>query len=102
MDLILSLDQIVKKALIMIVTFLLVGCAYTPKLVTVYDEECKIEVKQMELEEKNIMLLSACTNEGCIASILGAGLLSAGSVIVSGSIVVTANVVYWLEKKSQC
>jgi hypothetical protein len=91
-----------KYFLIGIAILSIVGCVYTPKIVTVYDEECNVEVRQMELESKQIAALTACENDKCAASILGAVMYSMGSVIVSGSIVVTSNVVYWFEKQNRC
>ena len=91
-----------KTILSLIIALIVSGCIYTPKKVIIYDEMCDIEVKHMKLESNQIKSLTACENENCYASILGAGVLSAGSVIISGSIVVTANVVYWFEKQVQC
>lgn len=91
-----------RSILVLIVVMVVSGCTYSPKKVTVYDEECDITVKQMKLESKQIESLTACESDNCYASALGAGVLSAGSVIVSGSIVVTANIVYWFEKQAQC
>jgi hypothetical protein len=94
--------KINKLSTVCITAILISGCIYTPKLVTVYDEECDIEIKHMELEENQLEALTSCTNEDCFAAILGVGVFSAGSEIISGSIVVTANIVYWLEKQSRC
>lgn len=47
----------------------------------------------MTLEKTQTGPLSACQNSGCIGSILGAGVVTAGSVIVSGSIVIAANTI---------
>ncbi len=85
-----------------ILTLILAGCVYTPKKVSIYDEKCEIVVNHMELEKKQILSLSKCEDESCYSSILGAGLTSAGSVIISGTIVVSANVAYWFEKQAQC
>ena len=87
---------------VVIAVLFLIGCVFTPRLITVYDEKCKIEVKHMVLEASEIQILSGCTNEHCIHTILAAGVISAGSAIISGSIVITSNIVYWLEKPKQC
>ena len=43
-----------------------------------------------------------CENQGCIALIVGAGAVTAPTVIVSGSIVIVGNTAYWLERKARC
>lgn len=91
-----------KNILVLGIVLLVSSCVYTPKRVSVYDEECHIMVKHMELEPTQVISLTGCKNEQCYANILGAGAISAGSVIISGSIVITANLVYWFEKQSQC
>lgn len=83
-------------------TSALLACAFYPKTVTVYDVDCQIYVRQMELEASEIMQLSACSDEGCIGSILGVGFISATTAVVSGSIVIVGNVVYWFEKQESC
>ena len=93
----------IKIITIVIAVLSITGCIYTPRLITVYDDKCKIEVKHMVLDANHIQILSGCTDEDCIiGSILVAGVLSAGSAVISGSIVVTSNIVYWLEKPNQC
>ncbi|MBI3358855.1 MAG: hypothetical protein HY037_04620 [Nitrospirae bacterium] len=49
--------------------------------------------------------LSGCNGEDCVALLILpaiAAASTAGTFVVSGSIVVTGNVVYWLEKKVGC
>ena len=91
-----------KNLLVISALIAVTGCVYTPKTVSVYDEECDIVVKEMRLESHQIESLTACESDNCYASVLGAGFLSAGSAIVSGSIVITANIAYWFEKQAQC
>lgn len=91
-----------KLVFFLVFSVIISGCIYTPKKVTIYDEKCDITVKHMKLESKQIESLTACENENCYASVLGAGVLSAGSVIISGSIVITSNIAYWFEKQAQC
>ena len=91
-----------KNILFLSIVLLVSSCVYTPKEVVVYDEKCDIVVKHLMLEPKQVISLTNCENEQCYASILGTGIVSAGSIIISGSIVVTANVAYWFEKQAQC
>lgn len=91
-----------KSVTIALVTLSIVYCVYTPKAVTVYDEACEIVVRHMELESKEAAELTACKNEHCVASILVVGLYSVGSIIISGSIMVAHNAVYWFDKQGDC
>ncbi|MBQ4863593.1 hypothetical protein J8L98_18080 [Pseudoalteromonas sp. MMG013] len=80
------------------------GCIFVPKDVTYYDEKCQVYAKKSTLESSNKMItLSACGNEvTCGAALASAGLVSAASLVVSGSISVIANTVYWIEKEKGC
>jgi len=78
------------------------ACIYVPQTTSVYDEQCKIYARHMTLEATQVEAFVRCTNEGCIALLLGAGAVTAASAVVSGSIVVAGNVVYWFEKQGQC
>lgn len=79
----------------------LFGCAY-PKTIRVYDEECQIVTRKMELDVTDPNKSGKCTNNDCVAELVGSMALLAASTVVSGSIVIAGNVVYWLEKKANC
>lgn len=82
----------------------LASCVFIPKTVTYYDQDCKIELKRMELNSKEMKMgsMGHCKDEACIINLLIPGIIAAGSAVVSGSIVVTGNTVYWLEKQVKC
>lgn len=81
---------------------LLAACVYVPRTTSVYDADCKIYARQMNLEVEQVGGFARCANEGCVALLVGMGAVTAASAVVSGSIVVAGNVVYWFEKKGQC
>ena len=56
----------------------------------------------MTLQSYQVATIAGCSNEGCVALLAAAGVVSATSAVVSGSVVLTGNVVYWLEKKGAC
>lgn len=93
-----------KFSLIFITMFTLIGCVFMPKKVTYYDQECQINMNKMELVSSEMKLkgLGECKNEACIINLILPGIVTAGTAVVSGSIVVTANTIYWLEKQVQC
>ncbi len=81
---------------------LLQGCIYLPRTTVAYDEACRVESKQMVLEPNQVLGLGHCVQEQCVVLLAGAGVVTAVSAVVSGSIVVTGNIVYWLEKQGRC
>ena len=83
------------------VLLLVQGCA-VPKTISVYDEECKVVAKQMVLDVRSANAAAECSNKECIGQAIGIGVVLATTAVVSGSIVVAGNVVYWLEKKRNC
>jgi hypothetical protein len=80
---------------------LLQGCAY-PRVVKYYDEECQIMAKRMELDATEIPVAQSCTNEGCLLSLMTSAVISATSLVVSGSVVYVGNVIYWKERNKNC
>ena len=53
----------------------------------------------MVLEAALVNVTANCQNEECIVALL---VPSVASAVVSGSIVIVGNVVYWLEKQGKC
>lgn len=77
------------------------GCAY-PRTIHVYDEECQVMARQMVLDVADVNAGRSCSTYDCITQLVGHAAVLAASTVISGSIVVTGNVVYWLEKKRNC
>jgi hypothetical protein len=78
------------------------GCIYTPRTTQTFDEECQTQAHHMSLEREEQVKLMGCTQQGCAALLVAAGLVTVASAVVSGSIVVVGNVVYWFEKQGRC
>lgn len=78
------------------------GCIYLPQTTRVYDADCRIYARQMQLQMAQVGGFTRCVNEGCVALLVAAGAVTAASAVVSGSIVITGNVVYWFEKQGRC
>ena len=81
---------------------LLQGCVYLPRTTVVYDADCQITSKHMDLQSVQIAAIGGCSGDGCVALLVGAGATAAASAVISGSIVVAGNVVYWFEKQGRC
>jgi hypothetical protein len=80
------------------------GCVFYPKTVESYDPVCEIRTRQMLLKSELIDGICAASNHheaaaACLVVALG---VTAGSAVVSGSIVAAGNTVYWLEKRGKC
>lgn len=78
------------------------GCVYLPRTTTAYDEKCGTYQRHMTLEVRQAATLMGCVNESCVAALVLFGAVSAATAVVSGSVVVVGNMVYWLEKQGQC
>ncbi len=89
-----------RSAILILLAILLTGCeVFVPRQVEFYDEECQIVTRKLELESIGIYGVTiSCHNEGCLIPLIPA----AASAIVSGSIVVVGNVIYWFEKQGRC
>lgn len=80
----------------------LAGCIVVPRTVEVYDPDCRIRTRQMELEPVQIATIGHCVNQDCALMLAAAGITVAASAVISGSIVIVGNVVYWFEKQGRC
>jgi hypothetical protein len=81
---------------------LLQSCVYVPRTTQVFDPQCRVAAKHMVLQEVQLAAIQHCANEGCVVLVLAAGVATAASVLISGTLVVAGNVAYWFERQSQC
>ena len=81
---------------------LLPACVMVPRTVQGYDAQCRTESRHMVLDPVQVGSIGSCSNQGCVVIVALAGVTAAASAVVSGSIVVVGNVVYWLEKQERC
>lgn len=86
----------------MVAAALLQACVYVPVTKEVYDADCRIVSKQMELQPVQIAAINHCRHDECVAILAAATATAAASAVVSGSIVVVGNVAYWFEKQGRC
>ena len=87
---------------VLVLALLLQACVVVPRTKTVYDEDCRIHARQMVLAVEQAEVFGGCVNEGCAALLVGLGVITAATAVVSGSIAVAGNIVYWFEKQGQC
>jgi len=81
---------------------LLCSCVIVPRTTEVYNADCKYIAKQSELQTVYVAALGACKDEQCAGLLVFAGAATAISTVISGSIVMVENIVYWLEKPEDC
>lgn len=81
---------------------LLGGCVYMPETSVRYDAKCRVYEKKMTMQPYQVGSLMGCRDEGCVAGLVAAGVVSAASAVITGSVVMVGNVAYWLEKQGQC
>lgn len=84
------------------VSALLQSCVYLPISTEVYDSDCRIISKQMTLQPVQIAAIHGCSHKDCVTLLVAAAATAATSAVISGSIVVVGNVVYWFEKQGRC
>ena len=95
--------MLLRKSLMLLLVGLLTGCMVSTQVVQHYDDECHIVTKHVELNKPQFEGINYCRNAAdCIGNLVGLGVMSAASVVISGSVVVVGNAVYWLEKQGQC
>jgi len=78
------------------------ACVVVPRTDIVFDDDCKILRRQMVLEVQQIGYFGGCSNDGCAVLLVATGVVAATSAVVSGSIAIVGNVVYWFERQGQC
>ena len=81
---------------------MLQSCIVVPHTFEVYDPDCRVVSRQMDLQAVQIASIQRCTNDECAVLVVAAAATLAASAVISGSIVVAGNVVYWFEKQGHC
>lgn len=81
---------------------LLEACVFVPRTTHVYDADCQVVARHMDLEPVQIAYVEGCRGQECSAVLVVLGATAAASAVISGSIVIVGNVVYWFEKQGKC
>lgn len=87
---------------LMVTAVVLGGCVFLPETETRYDPQCELARRHMVLKPHEMDAFVGCQNEGCGALLVLAGAVTAASVVVSGSVAVIGDTVYWLQDEGQC
>jgi hypothetical protein len=78
------------------------ACIVVPQTRETYDPECRVLTRQVTLEAAVLGQFHSCQGRGCELVLVSAGVVTAASAVVSGSIALVGNVVYWFEKQGRC
>ncbi len=87
-----------KPLIVLALVILLPACVVVPRTQVAFDE-CRMQRRAMVLDVHQVGYFSGCANEACLALLVGVGAVAAASAVVSGSIAVIGNVVYWWEER---
>lgn len=89
-----------------LIALTLAACIVVPRTEVIYDPQCQVQFKKMRLDVLEGVGggvgLNCHTSADCLTWLALVGGVSAASVVVSGSIVIVGNTVYWLEKQGRC
>ncbi|HEY4069716.1 MAG TPA: hypothetical protein VGM74_22600 [Burkholderiaceae bacterium] len=84
------------------VVTLLPACMVLPRTVQIADRDCQLMARHVVLEETQVAAIGGCANQGCVALIVAAGVVTAATAVVSGTIYIVGNAAYWLERQARC
>ena len=87
---------------LLLLSFALAACVFLPATTSEYDPDCGIHKRHMVLQPYQVTAFYGCQNEGCIELLVLAGAVTASSLVISGSVAVVGDMVYWLEAQRQC
>lgn len=89
------------SALAALVT-LVAGCVVVPVTRDIYDPDCRLHRREVQLEAAVLGQFHSCAGQECSALLVTLGVVSAATLVVSGSLAVVGNVVYWMEHEVNC
>ncbi len=86
----------------LLASLFLAGCIVVPRTTDSFDPDCRVDTHHMELTILQMDKLKGCETINCQLGFVAAVGATAVSTIVSGSIVLVGNVVYWSEHRISC
>ena len=100
--------QLTNRLVLILLSSTACACVVVPKKVASYDEKCMVSTQKVELTTEQIQTFEAinCNNNDCkiqfVGAIASSALVTTTSAIVSGSIALVGNTLYWLESQGDC
>lgn len=100
--------HLTSRLLVTLLASAISACIVVPEKVASYDQQCGVSAQKIELTVEQIEVFDAanCIVHSCTVetiSALGISTLAiTTSTVVSGSIALVGNTVYWLESQGKC
>ena len=100
--------QLTNRLALILLSSTVCACVVVPKKVASYDEKCMVSTQKVELTTEQIQTFEDinCNNNDCkiefVGAIASSALVTTTSAIVSGSIALVGNTLYWLESQGEC
>ena len=82
--------------------FGLAACVVVPVTRDVYDPDCRMMRREVTLEAAVLGQFHSCAGQECSMLLATLGVVSAATLVVSGSLAIVGNIVYWLEHEANC
>ena len=88
----------------LIASLALSGCIVTPRTTTHYDSGCAVAHKKVVLTAQQVDLMQGrnCGNYDCRGFLMSLLIVSPASAVISSSIAIVGNTMYWVEYKARC
>lgn len=93
---------LLRRAAVLCTVAVSAACVVLPQTRDVYDAECRMVTRQVTLGAAYIGGFHACAGDGCLMMLTAAGVVTAASAVISGSIALVGNVAYWIERQGRC
>jgi len=101
-------SHITNRLILILLGSTVCACVVVPKKVASYDKNCMVSTQKIELtiEQMEVFDDVDCFNNNCRAQLVGvlatSTLVTTTSAIVSGSIALIGNTLYWAESQGKC
>lgn len=102
------LMKFINLSIITCIVILSTACVFTPKVVEnqPYSHECKMQTRKLYLNQEKTERINCdsngSTDDILFCAVMETAVIPAGSLIVSGSIVMLGNTIHWLEYHGSC
>lgn len=100
--------RLFSRSLLVFLSSTMCACMVVPKQVATYDKTCMVATRKIELtvEQVDNIRHVNCNNDYCYLDIAeeitSSALVLTTSAIISGSIALAGNTLYWLERQGNC
>ena len=96
------MKRLARRVAVLGLTACVSGCVVLPVTRDVYDPDCRLMRREVTLEAAAVGQMVSCNAQDCAVLLVGMGVVAAASLVVSGSLAIVGNVVYWLEHEASC